>query len=217
MSKKDSGQLKETEAEKSAAQMNLNQYIDYKKRWLPIQQQAIRLVEGYGGEESWERERAKSRAVGATGVAYDQATDAVETSQRNRGIDAGSSNFKLAQADMGAQRAKGTGIAAAGAADAIDAAYVDSLSGLMRIGRNQASQAIEGVNKSAGIGAANEAAGAEAAAARRAGNAELAGTVVGAAGTYFKPQITAAVKRWMQGKSGFGFESGVQNVPGVDI
>jgi hypothetical protein len=184
--KKDKGSLKETPQEKALAELALNRYQDYKQRWLPLQQRAIEVVEGFNKEGSWERERAQTNA-GAVGTQIDEVSDQVADADMNRGVDAGSSNFKLRQGALGDAKSKSVGIARAGADEEIDNAYVEGISNLMRIGSNQAAQGARSMGDAASVAVGAERAGAMEGAARRAGNYELAGTAIGAAGSFARP------------------------------
>lgn len=179
-SKSDKGQLSETPQEKELANIGLQEHEHYKQKWLPLQQQAISLTEGLKDKGSFERERARGRAAEA-GTMVDVAGDQVEAGDRGRGVDAGSGNFVMRQGKVGIERAKQVGIATGEAEDAMDDAYVQGLAGLVNIGRRQASVATEGMGRTARLGAANAEAGAMEGAARRAGNAELVGTLAGGA------------------------------------
>lgn len=210
MAKSDKGQLAETEQEKALAEIALNEHMRYKKEWLPVQQKAIDYVKALSEPGSWERERARGRAAEA-GTEMDAVAEGVEKQDFNRGIDAGSSNFLVRQGKIGAERAKGVGLATASAENSMDDAYVQGLANIVKMGRQQSNIALEGMGKSAATAAANERAGAAAGAANRAGNAELAGTVIGAG------LQSSLVKNWGSNYANTGgstFEAAGEAAPG---
>lgn len=183
MGKKDKGTIRESEAERQLMNISLDRYQQYKQKWQPIQQQAIRVVESMGRAGSMERERAVARSTGAAGAEYDDATAKVEGSLLDKEIGTGSSNFRVKQAAMGSERAKAQGIGGAAAEDTIDNAYVESLSGLMAIGRDQSGQAMQTLTRSAATAADNNRTAAGLSAAKRARNYAVAGQAMGIAST----------------------------------
>lgn len=178
-SKSDKGQLAETQQEKALAEIALAEHDRYKKAWLPLHQQAIKVTEGLGDANGWERERARGRAAEA-GTQLDTVAEDVEKQDLNRGVNAGSGNFIMRQSSLGTERAKGVGIATGNAESAMDDAYVQGLANIVKQGRQQSNIALEGMGRSAQTAAANERTSAGASAARRAGNAQVAGTIIGA-------------------------------------
>lgn len=178
-SKSNKGQLAETEQEKALAEVAVQAHMRYKNDWLPLQKRAIEITQGLNKPDSWERERARGRAAEA-GTEIDSVAEDVEKGDFNRGIDAGSGNFIMRQAALGTERAKGVGIATGDAETSMDDAYVQGLASIVKAGRQQSDIALEGMGRSAQTATKNAQAGAYRGAANRAGNAELAGTVIGA-------------------------------------
>lgn len=178
-SKSDKGQLAETEQEKALAEVAVQAHTRYKNDWLPLQQRAIDYVTELSQPNSFERERARGRAAEA-GTEIDAVAEDVEKSDFNRGVDAGSGNFVMRQSALGTERAKGVGIATGDAETAMDDAYVQGLASIVKAGRQQSDIALEGMGRSAQTATKNAQAGAYRGAANRAGNAEVAGTVIGA-------------------------------------
>lgn len=215
-SKANKGKLEETPQEKMLAQIAVEENQRYKETWLPLQQKAIQMTEKMNAPDSFERERARGRAAGV-GTEIDMAAADVGKQDQNRGVDAGSSNFVMRQGALSDERAKSVGIATANAEDAIDDAYVQGIASLVRTGRNKGDVAIDSMGRSAATEAANAASGAAAGAARRAGNMQLAGTVIGAGAQ------GARGIQWGQGQgsgTGFGFSganAAAPYTPGVDI
>jgi hypothetical protein len=187
-SKADKGTLAETPQEKALAQISIDRYRQYKQDWLPLQQRASEIVRRMGEKDSYERTRAVGRAATEAGGAFDEASDAVAIGEQNRGVNAGSSAFRMKQAELGDERAQATGVAMAGAENAIDDAYVQGLSAIMATGRNQSGQGIRGLGESADMAGRNAAAAAGVAAQRRAGNIELGSSIAGSAISYGRTQ-----------------------------
>jgi hypothetical protein len=183
MGKKDKGTIRESEAERQLMNISLDRYQQYKQKWQPIQQQAVRVVESMGKAGSMERRRARARTTGAIGADFDEAAAQVEGSLLDKEIGTGSSNFRVKQATMGTERAKAQGIGGAGAEDTIDKEYISSLSGLMAIGRDQSEQAMRTTALSANTTANNNRTAAGLSAAKRARNYAVAGQAIGIGAT----------------------------------
>jgi hypothetical protein len=196
-SKSDKGQLSETPQEKALADIGLAEFQNYTQKWLPLQKRSISMLEGMKESDSFERERARGRAATGVGGQVDEAAEQIESVDRGRGVDAGSSNFVMRQGKVGMERAKAVGLNMASTEDMMDDAYVQGLAGLVQAGRQQGNIALEGMGRSARIASANEQAGAMEGAARRAGNAELAGTLISSG-----VQAGRGIK-WGQGGSNF--------------
>ena len=161
--------------EKARAQLD-----DYKARWLPLQKRMAQQIMDMGESDSGDRLRAKGRASTETAARFDQARSAVEKSMTNAGRGPGSSAFALAQTglDSDAATSKASGMASSNAA--IDNAYVQGLGALTAIGRGEKAQAIQGDTQLAAMSGRQAAQDAEMAAADRAGNMKLLGTIAGA-------------------------------------
>lgn len=179
MSKKDSGTVKETEAERALAQNALERLADYRQRWAPVQQRLASEIRAMGKEGSFERKQLAGKVVGDTRAAFTRAGEAAEAQQRNAGIDAGSSKFKLGVTEAGNDEAQSVGMGIMGADQAIDDAYVQGLGAIMSMGRGTQASAQQNLTSLAGIQANQAAADAQASAARRTGNMRLAGTAIG--------------------------------------
>jgi hypothetical protein len=174
-----SNDVKETPQQAAMVERATAEMADYKARWLPLQKRMAQQVQELGEKDSGDRLRAKGRAAIESQAKFGQAQGAVEKSLTNSGRGPGSSAFKLGTTGLAADLAasKGAGMAAADAA--IDDAYVQGLGALTAIGRGEKAEAMRGESQIAAMSGRQAAADAEAAAAARAGNMQLAGTALG--------------------------------------
>jgi hypothetical protein len=189
MAGKDTGKTQETEAERAFAEVAQQRIADYKQRWAPLIDRAKQLTTDMGKEGSV----ARQQAAGATNLAnqdqFARANEQVDTANRNSGIRASSARAKLGTTELADSQAMSAGIGAMQADQAVDDAYTQGLAQIAALGRGQALQAVSGMGAAAGMAGQQASFDAERAANRRAGNAQLAGTVagagIGAAGRYF--------------------------------
>lgn len=217
MSKKDKGTLVESPAERALMDNALQRYQRYKTTWQPVQQQAIQMVQRMGQPGSFERGQAVTRAAGEVGAGYDQATQQLEDSMAQRGVDTGDSAYRMQSAGATTERAKAQGIAGAGAEGAIDAAYLEGLSSVMNLGRQQSNMAVKGEAATANTTFENNRTGALEGAMRRSRNAGLVGMAGGLAASGISANIGTP-----QGGAGTGFGFSGENraapfTPGIDI
>jgi hypothetical protein len=179
--KSDTGQLKETPQERQLAEIALQRYQHYKSTWQPLQQQAIALVNKMAEPTSADRGEARTNMTGGISVEADRASDTMRAMDSNRGVTGNSGNAKLRQEMLGTERAQAQGIAGAAADSVIDNAYVEGLSSLIAVGRNQSEQAMDSTARAATMGQADAESRARRSAAKRAGIAKYAGIGIGAA------------------------------------
>lgn len=181
MASRNSGQIPETEAERALADVAKAKIADYKQRWLPLQMRMAEQIQSMGKAGSEERRRATGAAAADTNVAFGRAGEKLAEEQAARGINAGSSRFKLAQANLASDQARSRGMGREVAEQSIDDAYVGGLQKIMALGRGQEAAASQGLVQSAGLAADTAARDAYASAAERAGNYELGGLAAGGA------------------------------------
>ncbi len=187
MGSSDKGTMQETPAQKEMAAIATARMADYKQRWLPVQQKLAERVTGLGAEDSPIRQRAKGAAAADVRAQFGNAADKVATAQTNSGAGIGSGRFNMAQANLGADEARATGLGVAAADEQIDAQYLAGLGDLMAIGQGQARNATANLSRVAELSGRAAAADAAAAAQERAGEGELIGNVAGAAFGMMKP------------------------------
>lgn len=180
MAGKDSGKVKETEAERAFAEVAQQRIADYKQRWAPLIDRAKQLTVDMGKEGSTARQQAQGASNLANQDQFARADQQIDAANRNSGIRASSARAKLGTAELGDSQAMSTGIGAMQADQAVDDAYTQGLAQIAALGRGQASQAMSGMGAAASMAGQQAAFEAGRAANRRAGNAQLAGTVIGA-------------------------------------
>lgn len=190
------GSAGETDSERALAEVASEKLRDYRQRWAPMIQRSAEIVQGLKDPNAFERQAARGRAATETTAQFDRAQDQVETSLENRGVGAGSSAFRLASVNLGADRARSRGLNVAGADQAVDQAYVEGLTNLMKIGQGKEETASIGLERQADLAARQASADAAAAASERAGRAEVLGTAAGVGIGYNRfpqrPQSTQA-------------------------
>lgn len=178
MAGKENG-VQETPQQAAMVQRASAEMDDYKQRWLPLQKNMAAQVMQLGDGNSAERTRARGRAAVEAQAKFGQAQGAVEKTLTNSGRGPGSSAFKLGTEGLATDLAasKGTGLAVADTA--IDDAYIQGLGALTAIGRGEKASAMQGESQIAAMSGRQAAADAQASAEARAGNTQLAGTVMG--------------------------------------
>jgi hypothetical protein len=176
------GTVPETSAERAVADVAAAKFQDYQRRWAPLQQRMADTINRMGAPGSHERGEAEATGAADTGLAFDKTEQKVEASQRAAGINTGSSASKLARLGVGTDKAAALGIGKTSANQTVDDAYISGLTSLMNIGRGKEAIATRGMGAAAGISANQAMSDAEASAAARASNYEMAGTVAGMAG-----------------------------------
>jgi hypothetical protein len=181
MASRDSGQIPETAAERALADVAKAKLADYKQRWLPLQMRMAEQIQTMGKADSEERVRARGASAADTNVAFGRAGEQLASQQQNRGINTGSSRFKLAQANLGSDQARSRGMGRELAEQSVDDAYVGGLQKIMALGRGQEASASENLGRAAGLSADVAARDAYASAAERAGGYEIGGLAAGGA------------------------------------
>ncbi|MBX3603181.1 MAG: hypothetical protein KF863_21380 [Rubrivivax sp.] len=199
---------KETPQQRALVELAMNEVADYKKRWLPVQQNLAQSIRSMGTEGSRERTQAKGVASTETEARFSRARGQLEGGLAQTG-QLGSSKGKLAIAGLGEDQATSRGLGMGKAEQDIDDAYTAGLTSIMQMGRGEKGVAIEGVNRTAGLSGQRAAADAAAALGNRMGNAELVGQAVGLGGFYasqpgFADRVQARFSNTGFGSSGFG-------------
>lgn len=174
-----SSDTKETPQQAAMVARATSEMADYKARWLPLQKRMAQQVQALGEKDSGDRLRAKGRAAVESQAKFGQAQGAVEKSLSNSGRGPGSSAFKLGTTGLAADLAASKGAGMSRADAAIDDAYIEGLGALTAIGRGEKAETMRGESQIAAMSGRQAAADAEEAAAARAGNMQLAGTVAG--------------------------------------
>lgn len=178
MSGKDDG-AKETPQQAAMVEKATAEMQDYKTRWLPLQKRMAQQIQDLASDDSADRKLAKGRANIESQAKFGQAQEAVEKSLTNSGRGPGSAAFGMGVTGLASDMAASKGAGMASADAAIDDAYVAGLGALTAIGRGEKAEALKGQSQLAAMSGRQAAADAEASAAARAGNMQLAGTVAG--------------------------------------
>lgn len=179
MSKGGSNKVEETAQQRAMAEFAMNQLQDYKRRWLPVQKQLAQQIQFMGEKGSQARAAATGKAATDAALQFTQAQGALEKTLANQRVNLGSSRAKLAISGMGADKATSTGVSTMIADQQIDDAYMAGLSALTAIGRGERAQVADSLASQARQSSRQAAADAEASMLQRAGNAQMAGQIVG--------------------------------------
>lgn len=175
---KGGSKVKETPQQRAMAEHAANLYADYKKRWLPVQQNLAAQVQEMGKADSSARHLATGKAATDTAAQFAGAQGALEKTLANS-TGLGSSRAKLAITGMGEDRAKATGLGTTIADQQIDDAYTEALGALAATGRGERAQVSNSLTRQAGMSAHQAQADAQAALTERMGQARVVGTVAG--------------------------------------
>lgn len=175
---KKSNQVQETSQQRELADYARKQYDDYKKRWLPVQENLSKQIMEAGEANSSVRMRAQGRAANDTTAKFDQAETALEKTMAST-VGLGSSRAKLGLTGLGDDKAKSLGLGVTLADQQVDDAYTEGLSALAAAGRGERAAVGDALARQASTSAQQAEADAEAALALRAGNAQMGGQVLG--------------------------------------
>lgn len=177
-SKNDDG-VQETSQQRALMDIGKKKMENWRKVWFPIQQragaEAIRSMDPAGAAT----QHAVGMATSDTAARFAQVPDVLNKTAAQRGGFGGSAH-KLALVGAGADSATSMGTAATEAQQDVQDAATANVGGLLRLANGQESTAINGLARSASISAQRAAADAESSLARRTGDAQLAGQVIGA-------------------------------------
>lgn len=179
MGKKSDG-AQETPQQAAMVEKAMQQMLDYKSRWLPLQQRMAAQITDLGKSDSSVRKVAQGRASTETAAKFGQARSAMEKSLGLAGQGPGSAKFKLASTGMAGDQATSTGMGTFATDAAVDNAYIQGLGTLAAIGRGEKAGALQGASNIAAMSGRQAAQDAQLALADRMGNAQLAGQVAGA-------------------------------------
>ena len=174
-----SNATQETPQQAAMVQKAQEQLADYKQRWLPLQQNMARQIEGLSNPDSPVRLRAEGRATTETAARFQQARGSVDSALTNAGVSPNSSRFKLANTNMANDEATSKGMGMLASDQAIDQAYTQGLGALTTIGRGEKATALQGASDVAAMSGRQAAADANISLQQQESNAMLGGQVVG--------------------------------------
>lgn len=180
---------KQTPQQRAQAEVAVQQLQDYRKRWLPVQQQLADTIVKSGERDSFQREQARGMASTDTAAQFGQAEQKLREQSAAQG-QMGSTKQKLGLAGLGDDAAASTGFGVMGADQRIDEGYVQGLGQIMALGRGEKATAVQGMGEMARLSGQQAASDAQMALARRAGNAQVAGQAlgIGMSGAFGQPQ-----------------------------
>lgn len=169
----------ETPQERLQAEHAREVYADWKKRWLPLQQQLARSVTASGAVDSKERKAAIGRASTDTAIQFADATDKLEKTLANSGAGLGSGRSAMAMTGVNDDMAKSRAMGLTITDQQVNDAYIEGLSALTSIGQGERAQVSDSLGIQANQSARQAQADAETSFQNRAGMAELGGQFVG--------------------------------------
>jgi hypothetical protein len=169
----------ETPQERVQAQHAREVYTDWKKRWLPLQQQLARSVTAAGALDSKERKAAAGRASTDTAIQFQDATDKLEKTLTNSGAGLGSGRSAMAMTGLEDDAAKSRAMGLTISDQQVNDAYIEGLSALTSIGQGERAQVSDALGIQATQSARQSQADAQTSFENRAGLAELGGQFVG--------------------------------------
>jgi hypothetical protein len=172
------GGTKQTAAQRAQAEVAVQQLHDFKQRWAPVQRQMADTIMRAGGRESAERKQAQGMATTDTAAQFGDAQSKLREQSEAAGL-GGSTRQKLGMAGLADDAAMSAGMGVAGADQRIDDGYVQALGQVMALGRGEKAQAMQGMSDIARRSGQQASADASMALQRRAGNAQVAGQVLG--------------------------------------
>lgn len=175
---KGKGGVKETEAQRVAAEVGAQQVASWKKRWAPRLKSFAASTTAASLDDSAERRHATSLAgtdaSAQFGVANQKALAAASTNGT-----AGSSRQKLAITGMADDQATSTAFGSVAADQAVDDSTVQGLKAVTSLARGEKADTIDAMGRNAAISGVQAAADAEQSLQDQVGAAGLAGKIIG--------------------------------------
>lgn len=169
---------KQTPAQRAQAEIAVQQLQDFRKRWVPVQQQLAESIIKAGGRGSFERGQARGMATTDTSAQFGDAQTKLREQSQAAGL-GGTAKQKLAVTGMADDAALSAGMGVAGADQRIDDAYLAGLGQVMALGRGEKGTAVQGIGQMARMSGQQASADASMALTRRAGEAQVAGQALG--------------------------------------
>jgi hypothetical protein len=169
----------ETPQQRAMVEHAVNQFADWKQRWLPVQKNLMGQIQAMGKPGSQAREDAAGRASTDSAIQFGKAQGALQKSLANTGAGAGSAKFNLGVTGAGEDQAKSKAFGLTVADQQINDAYVEGLSALAATGRGERAQVGDSLGRMAAQSSRQAAADAESSAIDRASTAGLVGQVAG--------------------------------------
>jgi hypothetical protein len=204
------GTVGPTPQETALASNAANQWKDYTTRWLPVQDHFADVVSDMGKPDSWQRQEAEGKGNTDVAQSFAQSAAARTSSELARGINVGSTKFKLGVANSASSEAEAKGLAIVSGNESIDKAYLANLGAIARTGQSIAN------TSTGGQGVAGETASRIAISNAQEANAQTA-SMYGAAGfglgALGSPQGVSAMKGlWSAAGGGGGADASMADL-----
>jgi hypothetical protein len=174
-----SNEVQETSQQRAMAEYAINQWADWKQRWLPVQKHLTAQIQAMGKPGSAAREAAAGKVATDTTVQFGRAQGTVQKVLANSGARVGSGRFNAAVTGLGQDQATSKGLGLALSDQMVDDAYVQGLSAIAATGRGERAAVADSLGRQAQQSSRQAMADAEAAATERSGNAALIGQFAG--------------------------------------
>lgn len=156
------------------------QFQDYQKRWLPLQDHLSDTVLSMGKPDSWQRQEAEGKGNEDAASAISTAMRQRTSGEMNRGINPGSSAFKLGASSLASTEAQAKGAAIEEGNQAIDKAYLGGLTAISKAGEGLAGMAAQGAGIAGQVGSREAISQAQASNASEASKLGAVGFGIGA-------------------------------------
>ena len=177
-----SGTVQATPQEQALTQLAQASFDQYRKNYLPMQDHLSDVVSSMGKSDSWQRQEAEGKGNEDAASEFAQAAKARTASELDRGINVGSSRFKMGVAGMATAEAESKGVGIEEGNQAIDKAYLGGLTAIARAGQGIAGAATNSASLSAQVASREAISNAQEANSERADKLAGIGFLVGSAG-----------------------------------
>jgi|SRR5712675_1343548 len=147
-----SGTVGPTAQETALSSNMMAQWRDYQSRWLPVQQHLADVVNDMANPQAWQRQEAEGKGNVDISTAFRQIENQQTASAMVRGINPGSSAFKLGVTGAAVAEAQAKGLSIEKGNQDIDRAYVENLKAITNAGSKLAQSSVQGQSFSAEVG-----------------------------------------------------------------
>lgn len=193
--------VQESPLQQTQAQIASQQFSDYQKRWVPVQQYFTSRTENNLGAK---RQLAEGAANTDLRAQYGAAAGKLNTDLTSHGIMTGSNRDILAQNSLGNDEAGASGLSRTATDAAVQRQYQAGLSDIIGMGRGQKATSDQALSTLADQSGEQAAASAEISEQNAAGRGAVAGTLAGAPLGYG----VAALNNQQSQPQGYGINPG---------
>src|ERR1700756_1990475 len=186
-----SGTVSATPQEQALTANMTAQWQDYQQRWLPVQQHLADVVNDMANPQAWQRQEAEGKAGLDVAPPFQQRDQQQIASAMTRGINPGSSAFKLGITGSATAQAAAKGAKVAEANEAIDRSYIENLKAITNPGKRLAGQSVQGQGIAAEVASREAISNASVANAQTSSEMGAVGFGLGALGS---PQGQSAIR-----------------------